>query len=471
MGHKKDLERLIDLSTDIFDKTPVISSLSGGGSPRRYYRLQTDSESLIGVVSEDTEENGRYFNVSGFLTTAGINAPQIVAVSPDKNCYLLEDLGDNMLFDVLKREENLKITLSQQSLKELVRIQTLPKVVWAGKVGYKPFSKRLVAWDLNYFKYDFLKPASIEFDEELLEDDFERLSNELMGKEVTIGLMYRDFQSRNIMVKDGNLWFIDFQGAREGPVAYDAVSFIWQAKAPFTFEERERLTKYYAEIFSKAAGVDENRIMDQMEVMEVFRTLQVLGAYGFRGIIQKKPHFLESIPFAISNLKYLKECGRLRNYPEIERIAGLLSEDKYAKEVLREGKLRVNVYSFSYKKGYPEDKTGNGGGFMFDCRAIHNPGRYAEFKNLTGRDHSVITFLEKESEAGDFVKNCFRLVSPSVETYLKRGFTSLQVGFGCTGGQHRSVYCAEMFSKIIKDNFPEVDVILTHREQQISITL
>ena len=266
------------------------------------------------------------------------------------------------------------------------------------------------------------------------------------------------------MLKDDNLWFIDFQGARRGPLAYDAVSFIWQAKAPFSYEEREELGNYYAQELS-SYGYDKRSIEAQLYLMQIFRTLQVLGAYGFRGLIEKKAHFIESIPYAISNLSYLKEKGRLKDYPEIEKVAGKLILKNFFPQKEEEGRLTLKVFSFSYKKGYPEDKSGNGGGFMFDCRAIHNPGRYEEYKQLNGKNKEVIEFLERSDEAKDFVKRALDIVSPSIERYLKRGFTSLQVGFGCTGGQHRSVYCAEKFAEVIGQLYPEVKIEIIHKEQ------
>ena len=335
-------------------------------------------------------------------------------------------------------------------------------------VGYSPFSDRLVRWDLNYFKYDFLKPAGIQFDEDRLEDDFERLIEQLASPVFRQGLMYRDFQSRNIMVKENKLWLIDFQGARKGPMLYDAVSFIWQAKAPFSYEERERLGEYYLSLLSLGNEVEAKG----MYIMQVFRTLQVLGAYGFRGLIERKSHFLESIPMAISNLNYLKEKGRLNNYPEIARIASKLEFFNRESSPLTKDdkgnqcKLTVSVSSFSYKKGYPVNKDGNGGGFMFDCRGIHNPGRYDEYKKLTGRDREVIEFLDRTNEANDFICRAVDIVVPSIEKYMERGFSSLQVGFGCTGGRHRSVFCTERFGEIIRKRFPQINVEIHHKEER-----
>ena len=465
----KDIEKeLVRIFEELYSTFPELTPIITGGSSRRYYRLKSDKVSVIGVWGEDRKENEAFLGLAQCLKDAGINVPGVICIDGSGEFYLLEDLGDTSLFSLLQNPN--RIELSMKALKHLLEIQSLPEELWKDKVAFKPFARRLVDWDLNYFKYDFLKPAEIVFDEEALEDDFENLAKRLLDPEMVTGFMYRDFQSRNIMVKDDKLWFIDFQGARKGPMVYDAVSFIWQAKAPFTLEERESLSEFYISLLADK-GYEISRIRKQMEVMMIFRALQVLGAYGFRGLIEKKKHFKESIPYGVSNLRYLLEHGRLKPYPELERICGLLAE-KYKMEKeeaenhsdIKPG-LTLTVMSFSYKKGYPEDNSGNGGGFMFDCRALHNPGRYEEYKQLTGKDKEVREFLETKSEAPEFVEKALRMVEPSVEKYIERGFTSLQTGFGCTGGQHRSVYCAEKFAEKMREKYPEIIVKLIHREQ------
>ena len=450
------------------NKEPEVKKLAGGGSPRRYYRLQSGDLSAIGVAGDDISENESFLNLDKCLKRNGINVPEIYNIGEGGKYYLIEDLGDVSLFSLLDSTDGLR--LARKALEILVKIQSIPENEWINETGFKPFSSRLVRWDLNYFKYDYLKPSGLPFDEEKLEDDFDLLDSRLNHAEIYSGLMYRDFQSRNIMVKEGDLYFIDFQGARKGPMAYDAVSFIWQAKAPFTFTQREELGEFYADLLSRM-GYDKSKVKRELDLMLVFRTLQVLGAYGFRGLIERKPHFIESLPLAIQNLKYIESKGLLNDYPEISRIAKNLMAATTDNENENEQGLIVSVGSFSFKKGYPEQIKGNGGGFMFDCRGIHNPGRYEEYKQLTGRDKEVINFLEKTNEASDFIKKAVDIVSPSIERYLQRGFTSLQVGFGCTGGRHRSVYCAEKFARAIKKMYPEIRVHLLHREQNISETL
>ena len=468
MDDLKLQEELITLFKEIYGSNPQIEAISGGGSSRKYFRLKSGVTTAVGVIGDDVEENRTFIKLDRLLKQNGVNVPEVLAISESSRCYIIEDLGDTNLMSILHGEN--KMLNAQKALKDLIKIQAIPEKEWIVCVGYKPFSRRLVKWDLNYFKYDFLKPSEITFDEEKLEDDFDRLCDLLISSDLYEGLMYRDFQSRNIMIKDNELWFIDFQGARKGPVVYDAVSFIWQSKAPFTFEERENLSLYYADLLAER-GLDKNEIIKGMKRMSLFRCLQVLGAYGFRGLIQKKSHFLESIPYAINNLNYFAEKGILSEFPEIEKVA-LQLKSKYSNHnKIEEKGLTLKVMSFSYKIGYPEDKSGNGGGFIFDCRALHNPGRYEEYKRLTGRDQEVIDFLKKESKATEFINNAINIVSPSIEKYSERGFNSLQVGFGCTGGRHRSVYCAENFARKIKALYPEVKIRLEHREQNINTEL
>ncbi|MCH5228959.1 MAG: phosphotransferase [Muribaculaceae bacterium] len=443
-----------------------ISPIHGGGSSRAYFRLKGGEYSAIGVIGNDIKENECFFKLDYLFKERKINVPQIYKISENNICYLIQDLGDKNLLEFLDSPD--RLIYAQMALAQLLSLQLIPEELWKDLVETSPFSQRLIHWDLNYFKYNFLKPVGIDYDEFLLQDDFEKIASLLINSSLTQGLMYRDFQSRNIMVKNGHLWFIDFQGARKGPLIYDAVSFIWQVKAPFSFEERETLNKFYADMIAHQAHPDE-KILEKMHLMQVFRLLQAMGAYGFRGLFQKKQHFIESIPLSINYLHYLKEKGRLSPFPELENIAEKLYKKFIVEKQNRSSEpsnLTLTVTSFSYKKGYPIDNSGNGGGFIFDCRAIHNPGRYQEYKNLTGKDTEVVKFLEKTLEADKFIENALQLVKPSVERYIERGFTSLYIGFGCTGGQHRSVYCAEKFSLKIKELYPEVNVLTIHNEQK-----
>ena len=458
---------LTELFVNQFKTIPELRQIAGGGSPRKYYRMTAEDISVVGEYCDDIQENECFLNLDYCLERNGIKVPHVIAVSETHDAYLMQDLGDICLLDLLKGPQ--RIELSEKAIKQLVKLQSLPQDKWRKYLRYNPFSSRLVMWDLNYFKYDFLKPLGLNFDEDRLEDDFERLANEICNypKELE-GFMYRDFQSRNVMVDDSELYFIDFQGARVGPIVYDPVSFLWQAKAAFTSEEKEILLGYYIEKTSESRKLDPDRIKRHILPFALFRTIQVLGAYGFRGLIEKKPHFIESIPYAVKNLVELKEKGVCDNYPELSSIIEKINPLFPSHSNSSSDRLTVTVFSFSYKKGYPVDNSGNGGGFMFDCRGLHNPGRYEEYKKLTGRDKSVADFLGKERAVEDFINNSCAIVCPSVEKYMERGFTSLQVGFGCTGGQHRSVYCAEKVAGKLKDRYGDkIRVNVIHREQNI----
>ncbi len=447
---------------------PFVEKLASAGSDRRYYRLASPGfPVVIGTEGPDPVENRCFTDLSRAFSKCGLPVPEIIATSSDYLSYLQSDLGDRALLPLLSGGR--RIELAAKALRRLVDIQTVDAGLWEKCVMSKPFSRRLVMWDLNYFKYEFLKPAGVIFDEEKLEDDFERFAEALtdIPEEMT-GFMYRDFQSRNIMVGEGDsLSFIDFQGGRRGPLVYDAVSFLWQAKAGFSPEERRELLDVYASALSEKRGVDRIDVLNQASLFALFRTLQVLGAYGFRGLVEKKAHFIESIPAALENLRYLVRVGIADPYPELKKVAYLCAHSRFNRRVMRGG-LTVYVFSFSYKKGYPEDLSGNGGGFMFDCRGLHNPGRYDQYKKLTGLDREVIDFLKETGDADEFVGKALEIVSPTVARYRDRGFTSLQVGFGCTGGRHRSVYSAQNFAEALAAAFPDVRIVLQHREQGIS---
>jgi hypothetical protein len=325
--------------------------------------------------------------------------------------------------------------------------------------------RRGIQWDLHYFKYCFLKATGLEFEEERLEDDFDRLASVLLYDNFQT-FMYRDFQSRNIMIHEGTPYLIDFQGGRRGPIEYDLVSFLWQARARFTPDIRHTLIHEYLTSARRYRSFDEEVFHHRLRYFVLFRTLQVLGAYGYRGYFEHKAHFVQSIPMAIDNLRTLLQED-FTDLPYLTTLLRQLTTLPLFATAKEENELTVRIYSFSYKKGIPSDNSGNGGGFVFDCRAIHNPGRYDEYKSLTGRDEPVISFLDKEEAMQQFLTQIYDMVGYSVKKYQSRGFRNLMVSFGCTGGQHRSVYCAEHLAAYLNDTFG-VRVILTHREQGIT---
>ena len=464
-------------------KPATMTPIPCGGSSRQYFRLK-DEEGYSEILTccEDPLTNETFVKLAAAFKKHSVRVPQIYGKSNDlKNIYQ-EDLGETSLF-VLLREPG-AIEMCKAALDELVKLQTIDSKDWKDKLMTEAFGKRQIVWDLNYFKYCFLKILDIPFDEKKLEDDFETFTKDILDSDSPQGFMYRDFQSRNVMMKDGKPVLIDFQGGMEGPLVYDAVSFIWQAKAAFSDEEKEELKKHYVENLSKVTGIESDEISGAFNLFAFFRTLQVLGAYGYRGLIQQKKHFIESIPAAKTNLRKLLLTGMADRYPELKKACEYIIEEKTdesnkarqndqkekdSKELNLQGKgpagLTVYVRSFSYKNGgYPESVDNNGGGFVFDCRGMHNPGRYEEYRSLTGRDKEVINFLEEKGEIKTFVEDAFRIVRPVVDRYLERGFTSLQVSFGCTGGRHRSMRSADLFADRLRRAYPEIKVELKHRE-------
>ena len=474
--------RLAEMFAERFGcEAESVRRLPGAGSARIYYRIEGGGKKCIGTVSQNLDDSEAFIALSKVFRKNGANVPEVYCYSDDKRLYIQEDLGDRSLFDMIsasRKDPSLNDELEEmvkKSIDQLVKIQNIDIKVLKKAIRYPAFSRRQVMWDLNYFKYEYLKPSGFDFDEDKLEDDFESFANVLLkiAKEDT-GFMYRDFQSRNIIIKDKEPWLIDFQGGRIGPKIYDVVSFLWQAKAGFSEEFRKNMLKYYwdqvrwfPQIYNNQSYTD---IAYEYAVskMALFRTLQVLGAYGLRGLVERKAHFIESIPAALQNLKALINIGVADAYPTLKSICEVICDDPRFFPKKDEG-LTVTVFSFSYKKGYPADFSGNGGGFMFDCRGMHNPGRYDEYKPLTGRDKPVIDFLEERGEVQTFTQKALEMVAPTVERYLQRGFNNLQIGFGCTGGRHRSVYCAETVAKMLAQRFPDAKVRLIHREQDIKV--
>lgn len=401
--------------------------------------------------------------------------PEVVAVSDDRMVYLQTDLGDTLLFQAIEKGR-LTRSFSAEERELLSRtIRMLPDLQFNGAVGLDfskcyplpQFDTRTVLWDLNYFKYCFLKATGLEFQEDRLEDDFQAMAEVLM-RSMSSTFMYRDFQSRNVMLRDGNPYFIDFQGGRKGPYFYDVASFLWQAKANFPDSLRHELIKEYIDSLRRYVPVDETYFMEQLRHFVLFRTLQVLGAYGFRGYFEKKPHFMQSVPFAVANLRELLH-EPFHEYPYLTQVLKDLCELKQFSSEGTKRSLTVKVMSFAYKTGIPADASGNGGGFVFDCRAVNNPGKYERYKPFTGLDANVIKFLEDDGEITAFLDSCYKLVDASVARYMERGFTDLMVCFGCTGGRHRSVYSAQHMAEHLNQKFG-VKVELIHREQQIEQT-
>ncbi len=447
-----------------------VARISAGGSNRRYIRMSSAAASAIASIGTVKAENKAFLYMSRHLAAEGLNVPQIYYASRDGMSYLQQDLGDLSLAGALKRESaSGRYGASAKALLADV-VGTLPDIQYKGGRGMdwsvcypsQCFDARMVEWDLSYFKYCFLKLTSFEIDEEALQDDFDALSRQLLSVPCDC-FMYRDFQSRNVMVKDGEPWLIDFQGGRKGPFYYDVASFLWQAKANYPESLRQELLEEYLKGLRKYQPIDEKYFYAQLRHFVLFRTMQVLGAYGFRGYFEKKPHFIQSVPFAIENLRQLLKQP-FTEYPYLCQVLNELTQLKQFTET--EKHLTVRVMSFAYKKGIPDDPTGNGGGFVFDCRAINNPGKYDRYKPFIGLDEPVIKFLEDDGEILTFLEHVYALVDATVKRYIERKFTNLSICFGCTGGQHRSVYAAQHLAEHLNKKFG-VEVNLIHREQNI----
>jgi aminoglycoside/choline kinase family phosphotransferase len=456
------------------EKVETFSMLPPSGSYREYCRVENSNRSVIGAFNADVKENTAFLSFTNHFRKKSLPVPEIFAVSSDLKKYLLEDLGNITLFDFLsetRESEGFSETIVAEYRKVL---KVLPKIQIVGgkdmnySVCYprEAFDKQSMMWDLNYFKYYFLKLAKIPFDEQALEDDFQVFSDFLLSAPSDY-FLYRDFQSRNVMLKDGRVHFIDYQGGRRGALQYDLASLLYDGKADIPQEIRTQLFKFYIEELKNYIPVNESEFTSYFNGFVLIRIMQAMGAYGFRGFYEKKEHFLKSIPFAINNLQnLLPELNLPVEIPELVHVLQLLTQSETLKEIGRvSSNLSVRITSFSYKKGIPSDPSGNGGGFVFDCRALNNPGRYAEFKTLTGKDLKVQQFIEQNSEMKLFLKPVKALVEQSVKNYLERGFSHLSINFGCTGGQHRSVYAAEKLAAWLRNNFP-VNVVLVHREQQ-----
>ena len=453
-----------------------MAELPGSGSHRRYFRIRGGELSLMGVLGTDLEENRAFIGFSRHFKEKGINVPEVLAVSEDGMAYLQEDLGDTILFNALTKGRE-SGSYSEEDF-ELCRrtIEQLPRLQFKGAEGLdwdlcypqKSFCAQMVDFDLNYFKYCFLKGTGLEFNEVLLQEDFEKLKADLLEDD-TDTFLHRDFQSRNVLIKDGEPYIIDYQGGCRGPIYYDVVSFISQARSHFPEEMRKRLLESYLQALRQYTEVDEKRFRDRLRLFYLFRTMQVLGAYGFRGYIEKKPHFLASVPFAIENLRGILKTPFIE-YPYLNETLNRVVTMPQPAAPLNDGVLEVRIFSFSYKKGIPADNTTNGGGYVFDCRAVHNPGKYEYYRQFNGNDPEVIKFLEDDGEVFHFLDNVYGLVDAHVKRFQERGFTQLQVCFGCTGGQHRSVYCAEHLARHLKERF-DLRVRLVHREMGIEKVL
>lgn len=493
-----------------------VEQLPGAGSNRLYYRMTAeDGNSVIGVIGTSREENHAFIALARHFALRQLPVPEVLAVSDDEERYLQSDLGQTSLFEAVRggreaggrynQKETALLTKTIRALPEM-QIRGARGMDWSNCYPQPAFDMESVMFDLNYFKYCFLKATGLDFHELKLEANFHLFAKDLTAEEWE-SFLYRDFQARNVMLdEEGNPHFIDFQGGRRGPIYYDLASFLWQASARYPHKLRRQLIKEYYDALSNVSEVPSvHHFAARLSLFVLFRTLQVLGAYGFRGYFERKQHFIDSIPPAMQNLRELLAINNVEQvfpYPYLLEVLRRLTEmpQYQSKETVAsrtdgykttdknpytahpadgpatfskydgKGPLVVRVYSFSYRKGIPEDESGNGGGYVFDCRSTHNPGRYEPYKQITGLDEPVIRFLEDDGEILTFLESVYQLADHHVERYIQRGFTSLMFSFGCTGGQHRSVYSAQHLAEHIHEKFG-IEVHICHREQGITQVL
>ncbi len=485
-----DIQNILAELTHSIGETPKdILPIAESGSARKYFRIITDNRSLIGTYSNNVEENEAFLTFSKHFHDLGLNVPEVFAVNEERTCYLQSDFGDDNLFahvqkaliassgpstgsGTLASYSEKVINLYKKALGHLVKLQVLGHQGLDYTKAYptERFDRQSIIDDLNYFKYYFVKPhEEIDFNETRLGKDFEAFAD-FVSQAPCDFFMYRDFQSRNIMVNDGELYFIDFQGGRKGPLNYDVVSLLYQVKAQIPQATRDELVDYYKAELSQYINPEAVKFDTYQPYFVYLRLMQVLGAYGFRGLIQKKSHFIESIPYALREIEALSKAVPLTKYPELQNVINQLNklDAKYAALIAPPaGKLTVTINSFSFKKGYPTDFSGNGGGFVFDCRALPNPGREPEFKTKTGRDWEVIDYLMAKPPVHVFLDHVKGIIGQSVDNYRERHFSNLMVSFGCTGGQHRSVFFAQTIYEWLKATYPDIHVIVNHIERKI----
>jgi aminoglycoside/choline kinase family phosphotransferase len=463
-----------------YSNIPIVSinKIPQSGSIRTYYRILTPTGSFISTHGNNIKENLSFIRFSRHFKTKNCPVPEIFTVNTTGTIYIQEDFGDISLLNRLEQSGPSQeiFELFKQSLGELAALQIrgdrgLDYENWC--LTSSEFGRQAIMSDLLYFKYYFLDTLQLPYDKEKLIADFETFSSSL-GNAAHKYFMFRDFQSRNILIENEKVHFIDYQGGMKGALQYDVASMLWQAKAELSEIWKEELLQFYMDCVEREIGMAVNRaeFAEQYKGYVLIRLMQVLGAYGFRGLFERKAHFLVSIPLGLKNLRsFLHQFIMAKELSEFERVLHLIVEDQIIERFIpprahADTPLVVHVNSFSYRKSIPADATDNGGGFVFDCRAILNPGRLEAFKSKTGRDREVRDFLEQQTKMPEYLNSVFDLVDIAVEDYIFRGFESLMVSFGCTGGQHRSVYAADSLARHLKNKFG-VTVELHHIEQDL----
>lgn len=442
-----------------------LESLKQAGSNRQYFRFIHEGQTYILTYNPtNIAENEAFIGFTEHFSSLGLPVPSIVFADDSKEFYVQTDLGDISLFDHIQKEGfsvHVK-SLFKKTCDSLAKLQILggQDLDYSHCIATRSFDKQAINSDLQYFLYYFVRALDLPYDKNLLSNDFDMLSSYLMQEENQF-FMHRDCQSRNVMIKNGEAHFIDYQGGMQGALQYDIASLLWQARAQMPYDWRDELVEYY---FEQANGLLNNTLNKQdflsnYDGFVLIRMLQTLGAYGFRGLFERKPHFIASIPFALKNLKWFLENKQMPlRLPALQKLLHAVVSDDIMKKfepvtANEETKLTIQINSFSYRKGIPEDKFGNGGGYVFDCRGILNPGRIDAYKTQTGRDKDVKEFLIHKTQMPSFLQHVFGIVDISVEDYIKRDFEGLTISFGCTGGQHRSVFAADRLAEHLQEKY------------------
>jgi aminoglycoside/choline kinase family phosphotransferase len=443
-----------------------------GGSGRKIIRLANEKHRAIGILYGVREENVAFLEFSKHFRRHGLPVPEIYAEDLTHGAYLEEDLGDTTLFEFLSKNRSGGNIAPEvvEAYRKVVAVLPRFQVEAGCDLNYKvcypiaSFDRQSIAWDLNYFKYYFLRLAGIPFNEQALEDDFSRLTEFLLSAPRDY-FLYRDFQSRNILLRNGDPFFVDYQGGRKGALQYDIASLLYDAKADLPPDLRQQLLDHYLDRLSSFIKLDRAAFMQHFYPYVYIRIMQALGAYGFRGFYERKAHFLQSVPYALKNLRWLLHNVRLTiPLPALmNAFKDMLSSEKLQGLATDADNLVVRIFSFSFHQSLPKDETGNGGGFIFDGRSLPNPGREERFKTLTGKDAPVIEYLQQQESVHQFLASVLSLVDASVGTYQQRRFKNLMVSFGCTGGQHRSVYLAEQLAKRLRAR-SGLEVVVRHLE-------
>jgi aminoglycoside/choline kinase family phosphotransferase len=443
-----------------------------GGSGRKIIRLSSEKATAIGILYGVREENVAFLEFSKHFRRHGLPVPQIYAEDLAHGAYLQEDLGDTTLYEFLSKNRTGADIAPEvvEAYRKVVAVLPRFQIEAGLDLNYKvcypiaSFDRQSIAWDLNYFKYYFLRLAGISFNEQALEDDFSRLTDFLLSAPRDY-FLYRDFQSRNIMLRNGNPFFVDYQGGRKGALQYDIASLLYDAKADLPPELRQQLLDHYLDRLAGFIELDREAFLQYYYAYVFVRIMQALGAYGFRGFYERKAHFLQSVPYALKNLRWLLHHVRLPiGLPTLmAAFHSMLASEKLQALAAETENLVVRIFSFSFHQSLPTDETGNGGGFVFDGRSLPNPGREERFKSLTGKDAPVIEYLQSQETVHQFLASVMSLVDASITTYQHRRFKNLMISFGCTGGQHRSVYLAEQLAKRLRPR-NGLEVIVRHLE-------